>query len=380
MIMREELRWKELAARPFRACFALLITGLAAFAFAPQTRAETSDELIQKLRTVEANDKSNQMSAKVAKQIRAQKDVNLLSVLKAMNGATPLGRNWLLGVANSIYQQSGASQTAELKAFLADTAQNDEARYTVFHWLSKNDEAMRKSMLASMREDPSQELRYLAVKDAIDAKPSTPELESLLQAARHPEQVTGIIESLKEAGVVVDQAKHFGFLMDWKLIGPFDHVGTANFDKVFPVEADAIAQSEKAEYDGKNGKVSWISKSTENVQGELDLAEVFANEKGCIVYALAEFDSPTETEAELRLGCINGNKAWLNGKLIMSNEVYHTSMQIDQYVERVTLKAGKNRILLKLCQNEQKEQWAQRFAFQLRVSDFTGKAILAKGR
>ena len=55
-------------------------------------------------------------------------------------------------------------------------------------------------------------------------------------------------------------------------------------------------------------------------------------------------------------------------------------MQIDQYVERVALKAGKNRILLKLCQNEQKEQWAQRFAFQLRVSDFTGKAILAKGR
>ena len=380
MNLRKQTRFGQLVQTKTRNCLGGMLFGIATMFSVSQTQAETSDELIAQLRTVDASDKSNQVSAKIVNQIRAQKDVSLMPVLKAMKGATPIGRNWLLGVANAVYQKSGSSQTAELKSFLADETQDDEARYTVFHWLSKDDEAIRKSMLATMKEDPSQELRFLAVKEIMDSKPSTADLESLLPSARHPEQVTSIIGSLKEAGVVVDQAKHFGFLMDWKLIGPFDHVGTANFDKVFPVEADAIAGNEKAEYDGKNGKVSWIDKKTENVQGEFDLAEVFANEKGCIVYALAEFDSPTETDVELRLGCINGNKAWVNGKPVMSNEVYHTSMQIDQYVERIRMKAGKNRILLKLCQNEQKEQWAQRFAFQLRVSDFTGKAILAKGR
>lgn len=380
MILWKESHFREHPLRRLKSWLILMVTGLASLGGIAQTYAETSEELIAKLRTVESNDQSNRASAKVASQIRDQKDLNLLAVLKAMKGATPLGRNWLLGVANSVYQKTGDSQTAELKAFLADTNQDEEARYSVFHWLSEKDDAMRKSMLETMRQDPSPELRFLAVKDAIDSKPSTSELETLLQNARHPEQFTGIITSLKEAGVVVDQAQHFGFLMDWKLIGPFDHVGTANFDKVFSVEQDALEGQEKPEYDGKNGKVSWMEKKTDNAQGEFDLAEIFANAKGCIVYALAEFDSPMAAEAELRLGCINGNKAWVNGKLVTSNEVYHTSMQIDQYVERIQLKAGKNRILLKLCQNEQKEQWAQRFAFQLRITDFTGKAILAKGR
>jgi cyclic pyranopterin phosphate synthase len=42
------------------------------------------------------------------------------------------------------------------------------------------------------------------------------------------------------------------------------------------------------------------------------------------------------------------------------------------------LKAGVNRILIKVCQNEQKEAWAQRYIFQARVCDSTGKAISLK--
>jgi len=110
------------------------------------------------------------------------------------------------------------------------------------------------------------------------------------------------------------------------------------------------------------------------------LSTIYSNEKGCIIYAYAEFESEKEQDAEVRLGCINGNKTWVNGKLVMSNEVYHTGAQIDQYSEPVRLKAGKNVILLKLSQNEQKEPWAQDFQFQLRICDSTGKAILAKGR
>jgi len=170
------------------------------------------------------------------------------------------------------------------------------------------------------------------------------------------------------------------------LIGPFDNVGTVNFDKVFPVEADWLNGKVKDEYeskivvDGKNVNAKWINESAKSEDGTIDLAAIYSNEKGCIVYAATEFDSEKEQDAELRLGCINGNKTWLNGKLVMSNEVYHTDMKIDQYNETVRLRAGKNQILVKLSQNEQKEQWAQRFAFQLRVSDSTGKAILAKGR
>ena len=53
---------------------------------------------------------------------------------------------------------------------------------------------------------------------------------------------------------------------------------------------------------------------------------------------------------------------------------------MDQYVGRGELKAGNNVILLKICQNEQTEAWAQDWKFQLRVCDASGKAILASDR
>jgi hypothetical protein len=65
----------------------------------------------------------------------------------------------------------------------------------------------------------------------------------------------------------------------------------------------------------------------------------------------------------------------LNGELILSNEVYHAGNQIDQYNASAKLKAGENVIVVKVCQNEQTEPWAQDWAFQLRVCDSTGKAI-----
>ena len=53
---------------------------------------------------------------------------------------------------------------------------------------------------------------------------------------------------------------------------------------------------------------------------------------------------------------------------------------MDQYAGAGELKQGKNVILLKICQNEQTEDWAQDWKFQLRVCDPTGRAVLATDR
>ena len=41
---------------------------------------------------------------------------------------------------------------------------------------------------------------------------------------------------------------------------------------------------------------------------------------------------------------------------------------------------SKNTILVKVCQNEQTEEWAQRWQIQLRVCDATGTAVLSADR
>jgi hypothetical protein len=96
------------------------------------------------------------------------------------------------------------------------------------------------------------------------------------------------------------------------------------------------------------------------------------------MYAVTEFHSPAAREIELRLGTPNAWKLWLNGKLLFGRDEYHRGMAIDQYRVRGELKPGANTILLKICQNEQTEDWAQRYEFQLRIADLSGIGIASQ--
>src|SRR5262249_43820163 len=52
-----------------------------------------------------------------------------------------------------------------------------------------------------------------------------------------------------------------------------------------------------------------------------------------------------------------------------------TGVRMDQYVGVGTLKKGRNRILVKVCQDEQTASFAQTWGFQLRVCDSLGGAV-----
>lgn len=335
---------------------------------------------LAELAKMDVGDSDTLKAGKLAAQIRTSGSFTLLQILQAMRGATPIGKNWLMGFAIPAYKKELASKSPEdmkaaLERFLADRDQDGEARATVFEWLTQSNPDARKTWLAQMQDDPSPELRFAAIEAALPTTKEVEPLLRLLENARHPIQVSIIIKSLADAGKEIDQAKHFGFLMSFRLIGPFDHVGTKNFNKAFPIETDWIAGKTADSYEGKHGEVRWIEHTTDDKDGSVDLAKLYNNEKGCIVYATAEFDSPIEGPAELRLGSIIGQKAWVNGKQVMANEVYHSASQIDQYIEPIQLKKGPNRILIKLCQNEQQESWAQGYQFMVRITDSTGKAI-----
>ena len=83
---------------------------------------------------------------------------------------------------------------------------------------------------------------------------------------------------------------------------------------------------------------------------------------------------------QLRLGCKNAWKVWLNGDLLFGRDEYHRGMKIDQYIMDAGLRAGRNDIVVKICQNEQVEDWTIEWEFQLRVCDETGKAIHSLAR
>lgn len=315
----------------------------------------------------------------------------LPEVLAGMDQANRLSVNWLRAAADTIAQRHldrrGVLPVAALEAFLADTTHAPLARQTAYELIIRGDPSAKPRLLAAALNDPSLELRRDAVAQALgdarrllDAgrKPeAAAAYRTTLTAARDLDQVQEATRQLRALGEQVNLPKHFGFLMQWQLIGPFDNTNQSAFDVVYGPELNADPQ---ATHPGKSGPVAWLNHATSDEFGIVDLTQALAKHKGAIAYARAEFLADRERPAELRLGCINANKVWLNGELLTSNHVYHSGTQMDQYVGRGRLKAGRNVILLKICQNEQTESWAQRWQFQLRVCDQTGTAILATDR
>ena len=268
-----------------------------------------------------------------------------------------------------------------------DTRQDPRGRRLAFELIQRVDPDTAAKLIPGMLGDPSTSLRRDAVAGLLDEAKALVENDKKLSAsivyrqalgaARDVDQIDVAAKALRELGQKVDLAEHFGFLMRWSVVGPFDNTDRKGFDTAFPPEEQIDL---KAEYDGKAGKVRWSDLATSDEYGSGDINKPYGPLKEVAAYAYSEYESPNDQPAELRLGCKNAWKIWLNGDLIFGRDEYHRGMRIDQYKLPISLKKGKNTLLVKVCQNEQTEDWTTEWNFQLRVCDATGTALLATNR
>jgi hypothetical protein len=312
-------------------------------------------------------------------------------LLEAMNAANELAANYLRSAVDTIVDDTLAVgrelPLSAVRSFLLNTANHPKARRLAYEILARVTPEETGKLLPGFANDPSVELRFDAVELLITAAHSLRDAkkdsgaadayQKALDAARDQKQIEKIAAELKALGRTVDLPRHFGFLMQWRVIGPFDNTGLTGFETAYPPEKELQGSSE---YEGKLGKVRWQDTITNDDYGKLDLNPVLGELKEVTAYATTEFNSPIEGQAELRLGCKNGWKIWLNGTFLFGRDEYHRGARIDQYRLPVTLKKGPNRILLKVCQNADVKDWTKEWEFQLRVCDATGTAILATDR
>lgn len=316
---------------------------------------------------------------------------DLLKILTAFDQASPLAANWLRSgfevIADRELKATGKLPKSDLEKFIAETQHNPRARRMAFEWLLKVEPGAEDRLIPAMLNDPSTEFRRDAVARLIaegtklEADNKKDEAKAILlkaiNAARDEDQIETIMKPLDKLGVKVDLAKHFGFILDWHLVGPFDNVEKKGFGVSYPPESEVHLDSK---YAGQKGDVSWSKYVTDGKYGLVDLTKVTEPQKGSVTYAYTTFTSDKDQEVDIRLGTPNAWKLWVNGGFVFGREEYHRGMAIDQYRMRAKLKKGPNQILLKICQNEQTEEWAQRWQFQLRVCDSTGTAILSTTR
>jgi hypothetical protein len=366
---------------------ALVLCGTAAIlAAASATRAAETDELISQIKAVGNEGAGNEAAAKAVAALSAGPVNTLPEILAGFDGASPLAANYLRSAVETVVDRqlaAGAKLPAKiLEQLIKDGKQDPRARRLAYELLLQVDKSAEARLIPEMLLDPSPEFRRDAVQRLIaqagtkgtEAKAAMALYRKALSGATDEDQVKKISKALKDLGETVNLVEHFGFLTAWKIVGPFDNTKFVGFNEVYPPESK-IDLAEKL--DGQKGEVAWGDISTEHEFGIVDIAKSVAPHKGAVMYLTTEFDAKSARNVEFRFGTPNAWKLWVNGQLLFGRDEYHRGMAIDQYTVPAKLKAGRNVILLKLCQNEQEDDWAQRYQIQLRICDSSGIAVRA---
>jgi hypothetical protein len=346
--------------------------------------------LVSQIRAVGPEGQGNDRAARAWRGLARQTADAMPDILAGFDGADPVAANWLGAAVDAIAEretQAGRPLPAlRLEAFVKDRKHAPEGRRLAYEWLARIDSAAPGRLLPGLLDDPSPDLRRQAVAAVVRQAESElarghggsarTAFQKAFAQARDPDQVEALAKTLKGLGETVDLAAHYGFLRRWHLIGPFDNTGGNGFETAFGPEKSIDLGGVLF---GKAGKeVRWIEHTTNDPLGKVDLNQVFGKSTGACAYAHTVVELPESREIELRAASENALRIFVNGPTVFSREEYHHGRSFDQHIVRVKLQKGRNTILVKVCQDEEKGAWAQAWDFQLRVCDAVGSPVPLK--
>jgi hypothetical protein len=353
-----------------------------------------ADKLLSQIKAVSREGAGNQEAGAAWKQLVSLGGEAILPTLAAMDDATPTAANWLRSAVNALAEKETAAgkelPADQLESFVKDRKHNPAARRVAYELLVQADAKTPERLLPGMLDDPSIELRRDAVARAmrlaerLEGEKAKAEWGRLFAAVRDEEQAKKIAKALETNGGKADLVAQFGIVTKWWLVGPFKGPNATGFktphDPETKIDLKAVYTDKGiTKFEWKPYTVEVDPKSYDLDQvGEVDLNKAIGKHKDAVAYAYTVLETDKELPVEIRYGCINASKLFLNGKPVFAREEYHHGENFDQYVAKVTLKAGKNELLLKVCQNDQKEPYAQVWQFKLRVCDAIGGPVPVK--
>jgi hypothetical protein len=376
--------------------YAAVLSLVAVCSLGPSARADEKsvDEGLKAILAVGKEGAGNAAAAAGWKAVVAGKADALIPTLKAFAGASPAARNWLRSAVAAIAEgEKAANSTVILgatMAFVQDRSQDRAARVAAYDFVVLLDPKKAERLVGNepFRTDPCVELRRIHIANRMAKPDQEAEWDELFTASRDFDQVEKLAPIVeKQMGKPVDLPGHFGFIQTWHVVGPFDSTDGAGFAKSFLAESGF---NPAKVYPGKDGKdVGWKTITAEpkhpnyDPKGSpfyayVDLNKELGKSMDAVGYAASQFTIEKETPCEIRVGCQNAIQIFLNGKKLFEREAYHHGYYPDQHVCSGTLKAGRNELVLKVLQNNQKETWAQYWAFNCRVCDATGGSLPIK--
>ena len=162
----------------------------------------------------------------------------------------------------------------------------------------------------------------------------------------------------------MEQMLQTGFIHEnvWLILGPFDNNGGIGYNTAYIAE-DTTQIDMTAKYEGLGEQISWKKFADDAFDGFIDLGKDI---NWRVSYTWTTITSPDEREVQFRFGSDDEGKVWLNGKEVFAKPNGGWAV-VDDSIIPVTLKAGKNTVLVKVCNGEL--SWG----FYLRITDADGK-------
>lgn len=360
--------------------FGRVVAGVLALAAVGRPADDELARSLAVLKAVDREGKTNDAAGLAWKEVVTHGGPALFPTLEAIDDAHPTAANWLRTAAEAIAEaetKAGRQLPPDrLEAFARDTKFAPSARRLAYELLVSRDKTAPERLLPGFLNDPSADLRRDAVAAELAeiekaARPSVKaELERLFTFTRDRDQVDEVAKKLEKQGVKVSVPEHYAFITHWRLIGPFDSAQGKALTLSHPPET---ATDAAGKYEGKSGAgVGWKPYTTTDRYGAVDLNKVIGKHYDACAYALGIVVAEKETPCEVRAASPNAVQIFLNGKKAFEREEYHHGANLDYHTGKGVLKPGENRVLVKVCQNNQKDSWAQAWQFQARVCDATG--------
>lgn len=325
----------------------------------------------------------NAAAAEAWQQLTAAGGAAFFPILRAVREDQPIVANWLRTALDAIVEQerrAGRTLPADqLEAFVLDRRHAPRARLWAYEWLVQVRPEARQRLLPSSLDDPSLELRRLAIEYQLEilersGRPEIrSELEKLFAYSRDRDQVESLVRKIEAAGGQADITRHFGLLTRLELLGPWDAPASQGYSQTYPPEKEPLAAGP---FPGKNNlQLRWQPAESIDRYALFDLNKILGKHKDAVVFARAILRAPQPTPCQIRVTSPTSVKIFLNGDFLFGRDEYHHGANFDAHTASATLRQGDNVLIVKVCQNNQQESWAQAWQVQVRVCDSTGGAI-----
>lgn len=317
----------------------------------------------------------------------------LVPILEAMDTPDTVAGNWLRTAFDRIVASATKNgdklDVAGLLKFAKDSKRQGRARRLALELVEQHRPGTSVKLFGDWLEDP--EFRGEAVDlvlakagallKAGDKKVAAEAFRSAFESSRDLTQCRKAAAGLLDLGIQVSVGRHMGFLKDWYLIGPFDAGGMKGFHLSYPPEKEVDL---KAELPGQGKKVRWVRYQAQEPpptsgarhQALIDIRsrDALGDADDAVSFAYTEFSVAKAQEVEFRGAADDNFTVWVNGKRAFGFEEYRNGVRLDRHRFKVNLKAGKNTVLVKICQTPAPNT-EPNWEFFLRIVDATEKGI-----